>query len=355
MWPFIIDPRHQTVNDETDSSALSAVRKVNVLLAPLLVELYGEVHAVQPANPEQANSSYVVEDFGFHCRIGLSLHNDAAANLTAVIRVGRFYCGYRRALRWLANNRSNNTVSIAFVDQHAKDSELWLACNRITAPSDAAGLREAVSDIHNELGAVDAGLRMWFPQVLRGQMLTNFEEAAADDEYIRSMLASPQSFLDHAHQHPEEEISPQLISEAYGWLGKWNEQLRYVDGVSELAEDRKGFLWTRARPLLELRRYEELSGVCAELELLADESEKPIVAGVLAHALYERGELEDVLDVLRSATLDSAARVCLFRCLAQARLGKGDEATESYLEYDRLVGRDIIAAKMLAQVMPEQV
>ena len=348
---MITDPRHQTVNDQPDSTALSTVRKVNVLLAPFLVELYGEVQA---ANPEREIASYAVEAFGFHCSIGLSLHSEAAANLTAVIRVGRFYRGYRRALRWLANNRSSNTVSLAFVDQHAKDSELWVSCTRITAPGDSIGLRAAVNDIHRELGAVDAGLRMWFPQVLRGQMLTNFEAAAVDDEDIRSMLASPQSFLDRAHQHPEEEISPQLISEAYGWLGQWNEQLRYDDGVSELAEDRKGFLWTRARPLLELRRYEELIGVCAELELLADESEKPIVAGVLAHALYERGELEEVLDALRSATLDSSARVCLFRCLAQARFGKGDEATESYLEYDRLVGMDIIAAKMLIQVMPEQ-
>ena len=104
---------------------------------------------------------------------------------------------------------------------------------------------------------------------------------------------------------------------------------------------------------MELRRYDELIEVCAELELLGDESEEPIVAGVRAQALYEKGELDEVLDVLRSATLDSAARVWLCRCLAQARLGQGIAATESYVEYDRLVGRDIIAAKTLAQVMPE--
>ena len=102
------------MNEKTDPAALSPVRKVNVRLAPLQGELYTEVQPVQPANPEQVIASYAVEDFGFHCRIGLALNNDTAATLTAAVCVGRFYRGYRRALRWLANNRSGNTLSIAF-------------------------------------------------------------------------------------------------------------------------------------------------------------------------------------------------------------------------------------------------
>ena len=110
------------------------------LLAPLLVERYGEsVQYVPLTASDREFVSYAIEDFGFHCRIGLAPHNGAAATLTAVIRVGRFYCGYRRALRWLANNRASNTVSIAYDDQPAKRAELWVACTRITMPSDTAG------------------------------------------------------------------------------------------------------------------------------------------------------------------------------------------------------------------------
>lgn len=190
-----IDPRQRTVNDESNSSAVATARKINVLLAPLLVERFGDVQPVQPGEPERVIASYAFEDFGFHCRISLALHNDAAATFTALVRVGRFYHGYRRALRWLANNRVNNTVSIAFDDDVAKRAELWVACNRITTPGDSAGLRETLNDLHAELEAVDAGLRMWFPQVLRGQKLTDLEEVAQSDDGLRAMLASPQEYL----------------------------------------------------------------------------------------------------------------------------------------------------------------
>ena len=181
------------------------------------------------------------------------------------------------------------------------------------------------------------------------------EQEAQHDEDLRSILSSGRTLLDHL-RHNYEQLSSDLIEEAYGWLGQWEEQLRHIDwNTSQTPSDvdRKVLLFRRARPLLELRRYDELITVCKELDSLADESEKPVVAGVFGQALYEKGEFEEVLDVLRSATLDSAARVWLYRCLAQARLELQDEAIESYAEYDRLVGNDIIAAKMLREAMPE--
>ena len=211
-------------------------------------------------------------------------------------------------------------------------------------------LREGLSDIHGELQAVDAGLRMWFPQVLRGQMLTDLEEVAENDEDLRAMLAMPCAFLDSAHS--ANQTATELIEDAYGWLGRWDEQLRHVDrAASEAVRDRTRHLWARARPLLELQRWEELLTLCGELELLADETDKPMVTGVLAQTLYEMGDFEEVLDVLRSATLDANARVWLFRALAQAKSGRGCEAMEAFSEYERLVGKDIIATAMLAAVM----
>lgn len=352
---MIIDPRNLSQNDGNDSPAIFTARKVHAELAALLIDCYGgRIRPGRTHNPERVIDSGVVGDFGFNCQFGVAMEREAYATLTVTICVGRFYCGYRKALRWLANNRASNTVSIAFVEQHARDAELWLTCTRATTPGDSAGLRATLSDIRHELGVVDAGVRIWFSQILRGERLMEFKEASLENNDIRSMLTSPQAFLDHARQHPKEEASSEFISEAHGWLGQWDEHLRQVDRVaSELVPDRKDFLWERACPLLKLRRYEELIGLCAELESLADESEKPIVAGVIAQALYERGEFEEALDVLRSATLDSGARVWLYRCLAHARLGHGGEAMESYSEYERLVGKDIIAEKMVGQVMPE--
>ena len=101
---------------------------------------------------------------------------------------------------------------------------------------------------------------MWFPQTLKGQMLTDITEAAQTDEMLRTMLASPQDFLAHAHQHPGEQFYPEFIGEAYGWLGQWDEQLHHVDREEMQRagnEDRKNFLWRRARPLLDLRRPTE--------------------------------------------------------------------------------------------------
>jgi len=349
-----IDPRHRTVNDEATSSALATARKVNVLLAPLLVERFGDVQPAQPGEPERVIASYAVEDFGFHCRIGLALHNDAAASFTAVVPVGRFYHGYRRALRWLANNRVTNTVSIAFDDDVAKRAELWVACNRITTPADSAGLREALNNLHDELGAVDAGLRMWFPQALRGQKLTDLEEAAQSDDGLRALLASPPKFLDAGHEDFGDQLAAQFIGDAHGWLGRWDEQLSHLDrAASESDSDRTERLLERGRPLMELGRWDELVTFCRELDGLADEEDKPMLTGVLAQALYEKGDFEEVLDVVRSATLDATARVCLYRALAHAKLGRGCEAMEAFLEYERIVGKDIIATEILTAVMPD--
>ena len=168
------------------------------------------------------------------------------------------------------------------------------------------------------------------------------------------MLSSGKTLSDHL-RHNYEQLSPDFVEEAYRWLCRWEDQLRHIDwNTSQTTTDvdRKDLLFRRARPLLELRRYDELITVCEELDSLADESEKPVIAGVLAKRFTKKENLE-VLDVLRSATLDSAARVWLYRCLAQARLELQDEAIESYAEYDRLVGNDIIAAKMVREAMPE--
>lgn len=343
-------------DDEKERSALAIVRQVNSMLAPMLVELYGEgVQLVEAADPTTVCKSYLIEDFGFHLRTGLALHNETAAVLTAVICVGRFYRGFRKAMRWLANNRASNTVAFVFDEQRARESELWLCCTRITTPEDSVGLLATLKDIHEELGMVDAGLRMWFPQVLRGQMLVELEELAQNDEDLRALLASPKDFLAQPVSNPGIDFVSDLIRAAHGWLGQWSEQLCLIDQeLSEPELNREDYLWCRARPLLELRRYDELINVCDELDLLSDESEVPMIAGVRGHALYEQGQFEEVLDSLRSATLDDAPRVCLFRSLAHARLGNHDAAIEAYMDYGNLVGNDIIATRMLREVLPDE-
>ncbi len=352
---MIIDPRDRPPNDDPDTPAFATLRKVHRGMGRMLSAQFGEeIPARHAADPNRVLEPYTFSVFGFYLEISLALHSDTAALLTADIFVGRLYRGYGRALRWLANNRAGRSVSIAFGDQHAKRSELWLSCARVTTSGNRAGLRAALKDIHDELAMVDAGLRMWFPQTLRGDGLTDLEKLAEDEEVVRLMLTSPQGFLDHAHQHSDEQISAALIRDVYGWLGQWDEQLRHLDRFGlDMAGDRKSFLWWRARALFELRRYEELIRVCQELESLADEREKPTIIGVVAQAFYERGEFEEALDVARSATHESSWRVWFTRCLAQARLGRGTEAMESYSGYERLVGKDIIAAKIVREVMAE--
>ncbi len=320
----------------------------------LSAQFGGEIPARQPADPNRVLKPYPFKAFGFYLEISLALHSDTAALLTADIFLGRLYRGYGRALRWLANNRAGRSVAIAFADQHANHAELWLSCARVTTSGNRSGLRAALKDIHDELAMVDAGLRMWFPQTVRGDGLTDLEKLAEDDEVVRLMLTSPQGFLNYAHQHPDEQISAALIRDVYGWLGQWDEQLLHLDRFGlGMAGGRKSFLWWRARPLFELRRYEELIRVCQELESLSEEREKPTIIGVVAQAFYERGEFEEALDVARSATHESSWRVWLTRCLAQARLRRGTEAMESYSGYERLVGKDIIAAKIVSSVMSQ--
>lgn len=148
-------------------------------------------------------------------------------------------------------------------------------------------------------------------------------------------------------------LAAQFIEDAHGWLGRWDEHLRHVEHTASETADRTQLLWDRARPLLELERWDELLTLCHELEGLADEKDKPMLAGALAHALYEKGDFEEVLDVLRSAALDNTPRVWLYRALAQAKLGCGCEAMGAFLEYERIVGKDIIATEKLAAVMPD--
>jgi len=96
---------------------------------------------------------------------------------------------------------------------------------------------------------------MWFPQVLRGQVLTDLEEAAESDAGLRAMLASPQTFLNMEHEDLADQLAAHFIQDAHGWLGQWDEQLRHLEDATSETTDRTQLLWDRARPLLELKRW----------------------------------------------------------------------------------------------------
>jgi len=47
-----------------------------------------------------------------HCRVAVMRCTERAAGVNVGVRLGRLHSGYRRALRWLAQNRAGNSVGL---------------------------------------------------------------------------------------------------------------------------------------------------------------------------------------------------------------------------------------------------
>ena len=145
-------------------------------------------------------------------------------------------------------------------------------------------------------------------------------------------------------------------------MGDWEGLLHHLDCCElalgyedfEARQERKMRCAERTRALLQLRRYDETIEACRDLEQIADEDEKSTITGVHAQVLYEKGEFDDALDLLRSANLDDSPRVWLYRSLSHASLGHEDEAMDCYREYEELVGVDVIGRSRLFKIMPYQ-
>ena len=348
------------------STAQSATKQVHDELVGVLADLFGDsVQVVDSPDPSNGRVRYGYDDADLQCEAGVVPLNTSCASISVTVRLGRVFVGYRKALRWLTNNRAGNTVGLLAHDDAFAQRELWLYCNRVTLPGDSAGAKEMLVDIHFELERVAAGLRYWFPQMLSGEDLAAFEKLGRQDgsQALLNIISNPQGFLNWLRDNPEEEaqVNPSLVWQALGWLKRWDEQLPWLDrDWARLAEAdrtpkaRVNWLTLRAVALAELKRSEELLVVARQLQELLKDADSAVGGSFAAAALYLLGRYDEVMEELQGATFDDNPRAWYWRSLAAAQLGNKEQSLKLYGSYEQGIGgRDILGRQKLGEVLPK--
>jgi hypothetical protein len=339
------------------SQADAALDAIHDRLLPVLAEICGqEIFVLEAPDPDKGNVIYGYVRGHFVCRFTLIAYADDAPifNITALL--GRVHCGYPRALRWLAINRSGNTVGFAIVDEIISHKELWVSCSRLTTLKDELGLRLTICDFFHESDKLHQGLRMWFPSTLAGSDL--FAQQAVNNPATLLALEKPLEVL--RRREAGEDIDTSVVCDACHAVGLWDDFLHYFErALNENTANGEAVSETyrlapKVRPLFELRRFEEVIGLCERLEAVGDQDIEDRIVAIHAHAIYETGDFDAVLDLLRSATLDGQARAWFCRALACARMDRNDEAKHNFAEYLKRVGPDPIASRHFAAALKKE-
>jgi tetratricopeptide (TPR) repeat protein len=291
--------------------------------------------------------------------------NERAATICVTAQLGRLYVGYRKALRWLACNRAGNSVGVSVNASALSRQELRVYTNRVTLPDDADGIRETLLDVRGELERLRIGLRCWFPQMLDGSDLSHLEEHGRKEgnDGLQAILNSPSGYCQWLTDNPDsaQEADPDLVVEVMGWLGRWEEQLEWLDrswesysGAQRTDQKKAIVLFRKAKALSRLGRAQEALALADEIRKLLDEKEWTLLGILTASTLYQLGRHEDVLETLQSARFDANPRAWFWRSMAHARLGQRQEAGATYRHYEEGIGVDILGRRMLSEALPEE-
>lgn len=198
------------------------------------------------------------------------------------------------------------------------------------------------------------GLKLWFPQLLVAEellFLENGEEGETSE--IDCSLSAPNLALE-AIEAAMEGIEHFAIPYSYltRWTGNWEKNIRILNTLELRADARKNKaqkgVWAGDRlcALMQLKRYRE--AMAEALPAMDTEvMSAAVLAALRAECLCHLGEDEEALTSLQSAEFDGEPRVELVRSLAAVKLGRKHEASISYTAYERLIGHDRLARRML--------
>jgi tetratricopeptide (TPR) repeat protein len=339
---------------------------VHELLVRQLTGMHGESLKVErPDCVVEGNHGYEFDDADSRCTAMVTPCNERAAAVVVTARLGRLYREFRRAVRWLAVNRAGNSVGLCYRDEFAARRELWLASNRVTLPDDEQGIREMLLDVRSELTHALVGLNCHFSHLVSGARLAATEEFIEREQSkgMAAILACPRGFVDALEADPDllQHVGLSLAIQAAGWVCDWQKQLKWIDQALASdgdarpgAEERIALLGCKLGALARLSRHEECLALADQLENESDQSQEENLAAARCHALYGLGRYDDLLETVRSATLDGNPRVWFWRSVAHAQLGHVEEALEHFNTYESKIGTDIVARKQLEKVLPPQ-
>lgn len=230
------------------------------------------------------------------------------------------------------------------------EARLWSNGNELTFYA---------GDFHSELTKLESCLPAWFPQLLTGRRLAACESDEDEaGELGRTVIANPRVFLEWVKSTDDIGlISDTWVIEAASWLCQWETVLEWTEKALNARDGRSEceVAWLfgkRAHALNAIGKFAELLGLVDSLCSEARKHERRNLVTAKLAGLYGLGRFDELLEEVRSAEWDGVSCVNLWRALALARLGRVEQATESFEQYERQVGVDILGRKRLIDNLP---
>ena len=348
-------------NEPEISPALAVVSLLHSDLVASLSEMVGDsVRVRESRSAEHGLVSYGFAADGCDVVVHLQPYSGEAALFRADVLIGRVIPEYRRALRWLACNRSANTVGLAVSEEIIARRELRLSYARITAPGDPISISSQLADIIDESTRTADVLNAWFPQRISGAWLVRLAEDLEDpdeDAFFQGAISNPRDMLRVLDADWGAHLRTQLARFAGDWesLGKHALDLEQ-DGVATGDTDRvTSALSLQLTASYRLGRYEQALALAKRIvEDLGYTDEPERNATARAACLVRLGRYREALDAIEATPVQDDPRVIFWKACANAGLRKREEASAAFDRYVGMCGPDILGEKLIRGIVAKE-
>jgi tetratricopeptide (TPR) repeat protein len=358
--------------DPNDSSTLAALACTQDAMLDFLLERFGDRVRVSAAMDLRAAIVGHAVPFGdAWFQFVVCPGSAQTCRLNISVLVGRLFSRQTYAVKWLLRNCVGKLLTFRPSSGRAKGRDLQLGCQCIVPAGPSAALVENIECVLNEGWNITSGLRLWFPNLIDGDVVGTVLLHADDPNLGMPLLAvsDPEALVEHFKPIFSTEklgdLPIDLAFEAALWSGSyttaiaWADQYeaalvnlpRPEDQVAQLKWDKNLhiILKGRIRALCALGRDEE--ALAAYTEWTAEESEHDTQMKLARASLLIRlRRIEEAEHIVKQLDCAAGLRGILTQTLVSAGLGRRDEAETGLELYQNIFGEDIAAQALFREL-----
>jgi hypothetical protein len=380
LRPFslVLERKDQEPGSEEEPDDTAKARAANATRAELLdflLEHFGaEIRVTAACDTDEESILYGVCYGDGWFQFLIQRESAQICRLRAVVMVGRLFSRQAYAAKWLLKNCAARQLTLRPRTGDERGNDLQIGCNCLVPAGRSAALRENLQNILDEGSQVATGLRLWFPNLIDGDLVGTISLRAGEAGGnvpllgISDPAALAQQLKEVIAEHPLQELDMNLAFKAALWSGSYTTAIEWADQYEAVLsglppadndaenDERERQLYlareTRVRALKALGRYGE---ALAAYDNWTSAVEEPTTCMAICRAilLIRLRRLEEAESIVQQLKPEAGLMGILTQTLVAAGLGRADEAKAGLDLYESLVGEDIAAQALFRELTTE--